>query len=117
MRDSAIRAGMLACLVGLAVAGQPTNNVRPRILRLEPPEKDFFSKSLDFQGIPIKAHEVVADEALYVAYDRLALRVQNLDISRNIDQENVAKLDSPSSLLFGTWSFWLASVLPTKLSA
>jgi len=40
---------------------------------IEPPEKGFFSKVLDFHGIPIKAHKVVADEALYAAYGRLSL--------------------------------------------
>ena len=43
-----------------------------------PPEKDFFSKRLDFHGIPIKAHKVVADEALYAAYDRLSMMFSNL---------------------------------------
>ena len=42
-----------------------------------PPEKDFFSKLLDFHGIPIKAHAVVVDEALYAAYDRLSLLLSN----------------------------------------
>ena len=51
---------------------------RPRIETIEPPEKDFFSRQLDFHGIPIKAHKVVADEALYAAYDRLALLFMNL---------------------------------------
>src|SRR6185436_19845857 len=36
------------------------------------------SKRLDFHGIPIKAHEVVDDEALYAAYDRLSLLFSNL---------------------------------------
>ena len=46
---------------------------RPEIVVLDPPEQGFYSKSLDFHGIPIKAHEVVADEALHAAYDRLAM--------------------------------------------
>jgi alpha-glucosidase/alpha-D-xyloside xylohydrolase len=45
---------------------------------IDPPEKGFFSKRVDFHGIPIKAHAVVADEALYAAYDRLALMFTNL---------------------------------------
>lgn len=48
-----------------------------RILMLEPPEHDFFSKRLDFRGIPIKAHLVVSNEALYAAYDRLATLLSN----------------------------------------
>lgn len=49
-----------------------------KIVVIDPPEKDFFSKRLDFHGVPIKAHRVVADEALYAAYDRLALMFTNL---------------------------------------
>jgi hypothetical protein len=49
-----------------------------KIVIIDPSEKDFFSKRLDFHGIPIKAHKVVADEALYAAYDRLALMFTNL---------------------------------------
>lgn len=45
---------------------------------IDPPEKDFFSKELDFHGIPIKAHKVVSDEALYAAYGRLSLLFSNL---------------------------------------
>ncbi len=50
----------------------------PKIVLIDPPEKDFFSKRLDFHGIPIKSHKVVVDEALYAAYDRLALLFTNL---------------------------------------
>jgi alpha-glucosidase len=48
------------------------------IVSIDPPEKDFFSKRLDFHGIPIKAHKVVFDDALYAAYDRLSLLFTNL---------------------------------------
>ena len=50
---------------------------KPPITALVPPEKDFFSKQLDFRGIPIKAHEVVADEALRAAWDRLSMMLSN----------------------------------------
>src|SRR5436190_10672656 len=49
----------------------------PAITVLNPPEKGFFSKVLDFHGIPIKAHQVVADEALHAAYDRLWTQLQH----------------------------------------
>lgn len=49
-----------------------------QIVVLDPPEKEFFSKVLDFHGIPIKAHQVVADEALYAAYDRLSRQLGSL---------------------------------------
>jgi alpha-glucosidase len=55
----------------------PTSNASPAIVILEPPEKDFFSKLLDFHGIPIKAHAVVSNEALYAAYGRLSLLLSN----------------------------------------
>jgi alpha-glucosidase len=50
---------------------------KPAIAILEPPEKEFFSKRLDFHGIPIKAHKVVTDEAMYAAYDRLSMQLTN----------------------------------------
>lgn len=56
----------------------PTNSVRPRIVLLEEPEQGFFSKVLDFKGIPIKAHAVVSDAAVYAAYDRLSVMFSNL---------------------------------------
>jgi hypothetical protein len=43
-----------------------------------PPERDFFSKILDFHGIPIKAPQVVADEALFAASNRLDLLMSHL---------------------------------------
>lgn len=50
----------------------------PKLVLLDPPEKEYFSKLIDFHGIPIKAHAVVVDEALYAAYDRLNLLLTNL---------------------------------------
>jgi alpha-glucosidase len=45
---------------------------------LEPPEQGFFSKLLDYDGIPIKAHADVADEALHQARQRLAMMLDKL---------------------------------------
>ena len=79
IRRPAIRAVLLAGVAGLAKphpavgADLSTQSAWPAIARIQPPEKDFFSKSLSFHGIPIKAHDVVAAEALYAAYDRLTL--------------------------------------------
>lgn len=61
-----------------AIAETSSTNQRPAIIHLDPPEKGFFSKELMFRGIPIKSHEVVSDEALYAAYDRLALELGHL---------------------------------------
>lgn len=73
-------AGALASLaVGVAL-GETTNEVRPAITILNPAEQGFFSKELRFQGIPIKAHQVVSDEALYAAYDRLSRLLADLPL-------------------------------------
>ena len=57
---------------------QAPAQTRPPIIRLDPPELDFFSKEILYHGIPIKAHAVVADEALYAAFDRLSLMLAHL---------------------------------------
>jgi alpha-glucosidase len=68
---------LLPAVTTLIAADKPGGSSKPPIERLNPPESGFFSKVLTFRGIPIKAHEVVADEALYAAYDRLALELTN----------------------------------------
>ena len=55
-----------------------TRDGRPPIVTIDPPEKDFFAKRLDFRGIPIKAAKEVEDEALQVAYDRLEKQMAHL---------------------------------------
>jgi hypothetical protein len=72
----AINAGAL--LTSLQAAEIGLTPSRPKIVLLDPPEQDFFSKQLDFHGLPIKAHQVVVDEALYAAFDRLSLLFSNL---------------------------------------
>jgi hypothetical protein len=68
------RLAVLLILITLAAtthaAEQPSAS-RPGIVTIAPPEQDFFAKSLDYHGIPIKAPAVVVDEALFEAYDRL----------------------------------------------
>ena len=72
-------------------AAPETKSTRPVITILNPPEKDFFSKQLDYQGIPIKAHQVVSDEALVVARERLATVLQHLPvITSNLVSAKVA---------------------------
>lgn len=60
-----------------AWAGPPGENGGGGIRIITPPEKDFFSKVLDFHGIPIKAPEVVVDDALLAASNRLSLLLDN----------------------------------------
>ena len=38
------------------------------IKKIEPPEKDFYAKELDYHGLPIKGAAVVADAAFYEAW-------------------------------------------------
>src|SRR6266478_2058059 len=61
-----------------------------QITIIDPPEKGFFSKVLDFDGIPIKAHRVVADEALMAAYGRLSLLLTNLIVKQPMVLSNLA---------------------------
>lgn len=66
--------------VSLFAATPPelSQDAKPQIIHLDPPEKDFFSKELIFHGIPIKSHEVVSNEALFVAYGKLSLELAHL---------------------------------------
>jgi hypothetical protein len=60
-----------------AVSGEAGEGAKPTITLIDPPEQAFFSKQLVFEGIPIKAHKVVADEALYAARDRLEMMLHH----------------------------------------
>lgn len=80
----------LPLLLGLAAAfacavtqkgfsqGESRAQDRPKIEAIDPPEDGFFSKVLSFNGILIKAPGVVADEALYIAYDRMGTETAHL---------------------------------------
>jgi hypothetical protein len=57
---------------------QAQSAARPKIEILDPPEDGFFAKRLSYHGILIKAPSVVVDDALYAAYDRLALETAHL---------------------------------------
>jgi alpha-glucosidase len=63
-------------LLRLAAAGRSAET--REIIPIDPPEKGFFSKRLDYEGIPIKAHQCVADEALHQARARLAMMLDKL---------------------------------------
>ncbi len=45
---------------------------------IDPPERGFYAKRLDYEGIPIKAPKEVANEALLAARERLAMMLSNL---------------------------------------
>ena len=63
----------------------------PGIRLIDPPEQGFFSKRLDFEDIPIKAHKVVSDEALVAGYARLHSLFENLGPYRETVMKNLAK--------------------------
>jgi hypothetical protein len=75
---SAVACGFLLTLP--TEAASPTNT-QPSIVILNPPARGFFSKQLDYRGIPIQAHQVVADDALRAAYDRLGLLLAHLPVA------------------------------------
>ena len=52
------------------------------VVRIDPPEKEFFSKRLDYEGIAIKAPAEVVDEALFEAHARLSMLLKNLPAVR-----------------------------------
>lgn len=74
-------AGILMTGCALLVAGRvqaaeearavPVAPGKLAVRRIDPPESGFYSKRLDYQGIPIKGHEVVSDEAFFEAWRRL----------------------------------------------
>jgi alpha-glucosidase len=62
--------------------GAPLSADNGAIRRIDPPEKGFYAKELDYEGIPIKAPAVVADAALFAARDRLTSLLQHLPEAR-----------------------------------
>ncbi len=55
------------------------------IVLLNPPDRDFYSKQLTCEGIPIKAHQDVSDAALFQARERLSMMLSNLPaVSANL---------------------------------
>ena len=74
---------LLGALAAGGDGGTPLPPLRanyPKIVAIAPPGDGFFTKMLDFHGIPIKASSVVSDEALDAAYDRLALELAHLPV-------------------------------------
>ena len=62
--------GLIGCASGVS-KGARNAEVAREITVIDPPESGFFSKQLDYHGIPIKAHAVVSDAALLGARERL----------------------------------------------
>ncbi len=81
MRSVAVALALAAAVIAtpsVAAEAAGSATLRPKIVLLDPPEQGFFSKQVDFHGLPIKSHQVVADEALYAAFDRMSLLFSNL---------------------------------------
>ena len=72
----------LVPLLGVFALGAAAESSTPKIQAIDPPERGFFSKRLDYEGIPIKAHRDVADEALIQAQARLAMMLDKLPVLR-----------------------------------
>lgn len=64
----------------------------PAIAVINPPERGFFAKRLDYDGIPIKASSDVVDAALFAARDRLAMMLSNVPSVRMRLREAGAEL-------------------------
>jgi hypothetical protein len=62
------------------------------IIPIDPPERGFYAKRLDYEGLPIKAHQDVADEALFQARNRLSMMLSNLPPVRTNLQRAGAEL-------------------------
>ncbi|HTI72224.1 MAG TPA: hypothetical protein VMF06_19770 [Candidatus Limnocylindria bacterium] len=79
---SVLFALLLLCPAILAGQSNERAPARPTtVTTLDPPEAGFFSKRIDYRGIPIKAHLVVTNEALFAAYDRLDLLLGHLPMA------------------------------------
>lgn len=70
---------LIAAVVALSAPRQPLES---RVQSIVPPEHGFYSRTLTYSGIPIKAHSDVADEALYEARRRLAMMLGRLPSAR-----------------------------------
>jgi len=74
---------VLTFLCSISLGCLPTPAARSaEISAIEPPELGFYAKLLDYDGIPIKAPAVVADQALLVARERLTRLLKNLPEAR-----------------------------------
>src|SRR4051812_46587449 len=47
------------------------------VAAIDPPEKDFYAKRLDYHGLPIKGAGVVSDAAFYEAWRRIDRLLRN----------------------------------------
>jgi hypothetical protein len=74
-RLSVLLAGAL--FFGALAKAECENETSLSIHPIEPPANGFYSKCLQYKGIPIKASSEVTNEALYAASARLAMLLSN----------------------------------------
>jgi alpha-glucosidase len=65
------------CAGGASVDCCADSQTLPTIRSIDPPEKSFYTKLLDFHGVPIKAPAEVVDTAMFAAYERLSMLLSN----------------------------------------
>jgi len=70
-----------AVLVGALIAAISASAAEAAVERICPPQHGFFSKQVLFWGIPIKAHQDVADAALWEAHRRIARMLEPLPVA------------------------------------
>ena len=78
MKPRLLLALLAATNCALAAPGEPPAISSPSIAIIAPPEKGFFAKRLDYEGIVIKAPTNVVDDALFAARGRLLMMLSNL---------------------------------------
>jgi hypothetical protein len=71
------RSGWVASAALLAVLPTADGQNVSSIHLIDPPSQGFYTKAIEYKGIPIKASSEVVDKALYVASGRLAMLLSN----------------------------------------
>src|SRR5262245_42580674 len=79
-RLAVLALALVASFVGSILSAAEGTIPPSAIVNLDPPDDGFFSKRLDYQGIPIKAHKDVADEALFAARERLVTLLSKIPV-------------------------------------
>ncbi|MCY2951510.1 MAG: hypothetical protein NTU53_05970 [Planctomycetota bacterium] len=72
----------LVLVLAVWTRGADPPGTQPAIRRIDPPEKGFYAKLFDYEGIPIKAHGDVADEAFVQGRQRLGMMMEKLPTVR-----------------------------------
>jgi hypothetical protein len=82
---------LLVCYCCSTQRTHANDSQRPGVRHIDTPQLGFFSKELDFECIPIKAHQVFADEALVAGYEQLRMMFEHFGSYRESILTNLAK--------------------------